>query len=53
MSSDFGFKQRQFACEMITQKFGLQVTVKETQDEIESEVMEDGDLYDNNERISE
>ena len=53
MSSDIGFKQRQLACEMINQKFGLQVTVKETQDELESEVMEDGDLYDDNARISE
>ena len=53
MSSDIGFKQRQLACEMINQKFGLQVTVKETQDELESEVMEDGDLYDDDERISE
>ena len=45
MSSDIGFKQRQLACEQINQMFGLQVTVRETQDEFESEVADDGELY--------
>ena len=42
MSSDIGFNQRQLACQMINEKFGLNVRVIETQDEFESEVMDDG-----------
>ena len=41
MSSDIGFKQRQLACELINEKFGLNVQVIETQDELECEVMDD------------
>ena len=50
MSSDIGFKQRLLACEQINQMFGLQVTVRETQDDFESEVMEDGELLNDNTR---
>lgn len=42
MSSDIGFKQRQLACEMMNEMFGLNVTVRETQDEFQEEVMDDG-----------
>ena len=42
MSSDIGFKQRQLACQMINEKFGLNVRVIETQDVFECEVMDDG-----------
>ena len=45
MSSDIGFKQRQLACEMMNEKFGLNVTVRETQDEFQEEVTNDGKLY--------
>ena len=45
MASDIGFKQRQLACEQMNEMFGLNVRVVETQDEFESEVMEDGELY--------
>ena len=45
MASDIGFKQRQLACEQMNQMFGLNVRVIETQDELESEVMDDGELY--------
>ena len=48
MSSDIGFKQRQLACEQINQMFGLQVTVRETQDEFEMEVKDSGELYNDN-----
>ena len=48
MSSDIGFKQRQLACEQINKMFGLNVRVVETQDEFQSEVMDDGELYDRN-----
>ena len=48
MASDIGFKQRQLACEQINQMFGLQVSVRETQDEFEMEVANDGELYDDN-----
>ena len=48
MSSDIGFKQRQLACEQINQMFGLQVTVRETQDEFEMEVDDGGELYNDN-----
>ena len=44
MASDIGFKQRQLACEQMNEMFGLNVTVKETQDEFQ-EVMDDGELY--------
>lgn len=42
MSSDIGFKQRQLACQMINEKFGLNVRVIETQDVFDCEVMDDG-----------
>ena len=45
MASDIGFKQRQLACEQINEMFGLNVSVIETQDEFESEVSDDGELY--------
>lgn len=45
MSSDIGFKQRQLACQMMNEKFGLNVRVIETQDVFESEVMDNGELY--------
>ena len=48
MASDIGFKQRQLACEQINEMFGLNVSVIETQDEFESEVMDDGELYNGN-----
>ena len=48
MASDIGFKQRQKACETINAMFGLNVRVVETQDEFESEVMDDGEPNDNN-----
>ena len=49
MSSDIGFKQRQLACEQMNQMFGLNVTVKESQDEFREEDM-NGELYDNDRR---
>ena len=48
MSSDIGFKQRQLACEQMNQMFGLNVTVRETQDEFQQEVIDDGTLYNDN-----
>ena len=48
MASDIGFKQRQLACEQMNEMFGLNVQVVETQDEFESEVMDDGELYNGN-----
>ena len=45
MASDIGFKQRQLACEQMNEMFGLNVRVVETQDEFQSEVMDDGELY--------
>ena len=45
MSSDIGFKQRQLACEMMNEMFNLNVTVRETQDELQEEVTNDGELY--------
>ena len=48
MSSDIGFKQRQLACERMNEMFGLQVTVRETQDEFEMEVNDGGELYNGN-----
>ena len=53
MASDIGFKQRQLACEQINKMFGLNVRVVETQDEFQSEVMDDGELYDNDSRDDE
>ena len=52
MASDIGFKQRQLACEQMNEMFGLNVTVKETQDEFQEEVMEDGELYNGNQGTS-
>ena len=48
MASDIGFKQRQLACEQMNEMFGLNVQVVETQDEFESEVTDDGKLYNGN-----
>ena len=51
MASDIGFKQRQLACEQINEMFGLNVSVIETQDEFQQEVMNDGELYNGNKGI--
>ena len=48
MASDIGFKQRQIACEQLNEMFGLNVRVVETQDEMQEEVMDDGELYNGN-----
>ena len=48
MSSDIGFKQRQLACQQMNEMFGLNVSVVETQDEFEGEVMGSGELYNGN-----
>ena len=48
MSSDIGFKQRQLACEQMNEMFGLNVSVIETQDEFQQEVIDDGELYNGN-----
>ena len=48
MASDIGFKQRQLACEQMNEMFGLNIQVVETQDEFESEVTVDGELYNGN-----
>lgn len=53
MASDIGFKQRQLACEQINEMFGLNVRVIETQDEFEMEVSNDGELYNDNQRMLE
>ena len=53
MASDIGFKQRQLACEQINKMFGLNVHVIETQDEFEMGVSDDGELHNNNQRMSE
>lgn len=53
MASDIGFKQRQLACEQMNQMFGLNVRVIETQDEFEMEVLDDGKLHNDNQRMSE
>ena len=53
MASDIGFKQRQLACEQINEMFGLNVHVIETQDDFEMEVSNDGELYNDNQRMSE
>ena len=52
MASDIGFKQRQLACDQMNVMFGLNVTVKETQDEFQEEVMDDGELYNGNQGTS-
>ena len=48
MSSDIGFKQRQLACQQMNEMFGLNVSVVETQDEFEEEVMGGGELHNGN-----
>lgn len=48
MASDIGFKQRQLACEQMNERFGLNVRVVETQDEMNEEVEQDGKLYHGN-----
>lgn len=48
MSSDIGFKQRQLACQQMNEMFGLNVSVVETQDEFQKEVMDNGELYTGN-----
>ena len=48
MASDLGFKQRQIACQQMNEMFGLNVSVVETQDEFQKEVMDDGELYTGN-----
>ena len=48
MASDIGFKQRQLACEQLNEMFGLNVRVIETQDDFQQEVVNDGELYDDN-----
>ena len=53
MSSDIGFKQRQLACEMMNEKFGLNVRVIETQDEFELEVTDDGEYNNDDSRDDE
>ena len=53
MASDIGFKQRKLACEQLNEMFGLNVRVIETQDEFESEVTDDGELYNDSQRLPE
>ena len=53
MASDIGFKQRKLACEQLNEMFGLNVRVIETQDEFQQEVMNDGELYDDSQRLPE
>ena len=53
MASDIGFKQRQLACQQMNEMFGLNVRVFETQDEFEEEVTDDGELYNDGQRLSE
>ena len=48
MTSDIGFKQRKLACKQMNEMFGLNVRVVETQDEFQTEVMDDGELYNGN-----
>lgn len=50
MSSDIGFKQRQLACQLMNEKYGLNVRVIETQDEFQEEVSDSGELYRDNSR---
>ena len=50
MASDIGFKQRQLACKQMNEMFGLNVRVIETQDEFNEEVIDDGELYNDNSR---
>ena len=51
MASDIGYKQRQLACEQMNEMFGLNVSVIETQDEFQQEVMDDGELYTRNQTV--
>ena len=53
MESDIGYKQRQLACEQMNEMFGLNVRVIETQDEFQKEVMNDGEVYNDNFRDDE
>lgn len=53
MASDIGYKQRLLACEKMNEKYGLNVRVVETQDLLEREVTDDGELHDDNQRLSE
>ena len=53
MSSDIGFKQRQLACEMMNEKFGLNVRVVETQDEFKEEENDNGQYNVDNSRDDE
>ena len=53
MASDIGFKQRQLACQQMNEMFGLNVRVIETQDEFEEEVTDDGELYNDGQRLPE
>ena len=53
MSTNIGFKQRQFACQMMNEMFELNVTVRETQDEFQEEVTNDGELYNDDRRNDE
>ena len=50
MASDIGFKQRQLACEQMNEMFGLNVSVVEIQDQLEKEVISDGEVYNDNSR---
>lgn len=53
MASDIGFKQRQLACEQMNEMFGLKVSVVEIQDELQKEVISDGEVYNDNSRNDE
>ena len=53
MASDIGFKQRQLACEQMNEMFGLNVSVVEIQDELQKEVISDGEVYNDNSRDDE
>ena len=53
MASDIGFKQRQLACDQMNRMFGLNISVIETQDEFDEEVINNGDLYDDHPRDDE
>ena len=53
MASDIGFKQRQLACQQMNEMFGLNVNVIEIQDELQKEVISDGEVYNDNSRDDE